>query len=120
MDYRVVSRSVAMALLAATSLFLPRADATSITFIATDLTDITLGENLWQYDYTVSGRNFLQSEFFDIYFDPSLFASLTAGPTPNSGWDVTILQQPNPVNIPPFNVGIFDAFALQNTPSLAD
>ena len=118
MGLPVVSRNAVMAVLAAALFFLPSAEATTITFVATDLTDVNPGENLWQYDYTVSGRNFLQSEFFDIYFDPLLFASLTAGPAPNSDWDVTILQQPNPVNIPPFDVGIFDAFALQNIPSL--
>jgi hypothetical protein len=82
------------------------------------LADATPGEDLWRYDYKVSGRSFVQSGFFDIYFDPDLFASLLAGPPPNADWDVTILQQPAPGNLPPFDTGIFDAFALTSDPSL--
>ena len=66
MSWRVVFQNAVMAVLISTVLFLPRARATTITFTATDLTDITAGQNLWQYDYTVSGRDFLQTEFFDI------------------------------------------------------
>src|SRR5262245_14490519 len=80
--------------------------ATKIEFVATDLVDITPGEDLWRYDYRVSGGTFLQNSFFDIYFDPLLYRDLTAGPAPNADWDVAILQQPNPANIPPFDRGI--------------
>ena len=93
--------------------------AARIEYVASDLADLTTGEDLWRYDYTVSGRNFLQSEFFDTYFPASLYEELVAGPTPTADWDVLILQQPNPVNFPPFDAGIFDAFALAGTPSLA-
>lgn len=93
--------------------------AARIDFAPTDLVDVTPGEDLWRYDYTVSGPSFQQSEFFDIYFDPSLYAMLTAGPAPNADWDVLILQQPNSANLPPFDVGIFDAFALVGSPSLS-
>ena len=94
------------------------AQAETIQFVATDLVDVNPGENLWQYDYTVSGHNFLQGEFFDIFFDPSLYSTLTAGPAPNADWDVAVLQQPNPANLPPFDTGIFDSFALINGASL--
>ena len=95
------------------------ARAGTIEYVATNLVDVTPGEDLWRYDYTVGGRAFLQSEFFDIYFAPNLYSSLTAGPAPNADWDVLILQQPNPVNLPPFDTGIFDAFALTDGPSLS-
>ncbi len=94
--------------------------ATTITFTASDLPDSTPGEDLWRYDYTVTGRSFLQSEFFDIYFEPNLYGTLTAGPAPDPGWDVLILQQPDPANLPPFDRGIFDAFALTDNPPLLD
>jgi hypothetical protein len=93
--------------------------ATTIGFVSVNLADVTPGDDLWRYDYIVSGRTFLQSEFFDIYFDPVLYGTLTALPAPNADWDVAILQQPNPVNLAPFNKGIFDAFALVPAPSLA-
>ena len=96
------------------------ARASVITFVATDLADVTVGEDLWRYDYSVSGRNFLQSEFFDIYFDPTRYRALSAGPAANADWDSIALQQPNPAVLPPFDVGIFDSFALVGGPSLAD
>jgi hypothetical protein len=93
--------------------------ATVIEYVATDLADDVAGEDRWRYDYTVSGRSFLESEFFDILFDPALYRDLAAGPAPNADWDVLILQQPNPANLPPFDAGIFDAFAVVTDPSLA-
>lgn len=93
--------------------------AATIYYEVSDLSDATAGEDLWRYEYTVSGRNFLQSEFFDIYFAPNLYGTLTAGPAPNPDWDVVILQQPNPANLPPFDRGMFDAFALTGSPSLS-
>jgi hypothetical protein len=71
---------------------------------------------LWRYDYTVSG-SFPQGWFFDIYFDSTLYQNLTDASAPNADWDV-FLVQPNPANIPPFDRGMFDAFALNN-PSLS-
>jgi hypothetical protein len=94
--------------------------ATTIEYVATDLVDLTPGEDLWRYDYTVSGRAFLSSEFFDIYFVPSVYGTLALEPTANTDWDVRILQQPNPVNLPPFDTGIFDAFASIDNASVAD
>ena len=95
------------------------AQATTIAYTASNLPDIVPGEDLWRYDYMVSDRSFLQSEFFDIYFSSALFGTLTAGPAPNADWDVAILQQPEPLNLPPFDRGMFDAFALNDAPSLS-
>jgi hypothetical protein len=95
------------------------AQAGTIDYVATDLADVTPGQDLWRYDYTVNGVSFLQGQFFDIYFAPALYATLTAGPAPNTDWDVIILQQPTPGNLPPFDTGIFDSFALTNGPSVS-
>jgi hypothetical protein len=95
------------------------APAATIFYTISDLSDTTPGEDLWRYEYAVSGRDFLASEFFDIYFDPNLYGTLTAGPAPSADWDVAILQQPNPANFPPFDRGMFDAFALTGGPSLS-
>jgi hypothetical protein len=95
------------------------AQAATIGFAATDVADAVPGEDLWRYDYTVSGVAFLQSQFFDIYFDPLLYGHLTPGPAPNADWDVLILVQPDPTVLPPFDRGRFDAFALTDNPSLA-
>ena len=69
--------------------------------------------------YRSQGARFFQSEFFDIYFNPLLYGTLMPGPALNAGWDTMVLQQPNPVNLPPFDRGIFDSSALVNNPSLA-
>ena len=106
---------IVMGLLASTV----SAYATTIEYTATDIADVTPGEDLWQYDYSIAGRNFVQAQFFDIYFDPALYGTLLSGPAPNPDWDVLILQQPAPANIPPFDTGIFDAFALGDGASLA-
>lgn len=42
------------------------AQAATITYTATNLADVTPGEDLWRYDYVVSGGDFLHSEFFDL------------------------------------------------------
>ena len=91
----------------------------TIEYAVTDIPDAVPGQNLWRDDYTVAGGPFLQGQFFDIYFNPLLYGTLTAGPAPGSGWDVMILQQPNPANLPPFDRGMFDAFALANNASLS-
>jgi hypothetical protein len=87
--------------------------------VVTDLADTSPGQDLWRYDYTVSGRTFLQSEFFDIFFSSTLYATLTSPTGPSADWDVAILQQPTPGNLPPFDRGMFDAFALTANPSLS-
>jgi hypothetical protein len=112
------AQRVILALVTAAA-FISNAHAATIHFVTTDLPDVTPGEDLWSYEYTVTGRSFLQSEFFDIYFDPALYGTLAPGPPLNAGWDTRILQQPNPVNLPPFDRGIFDSFALVDNPSLA-
>jgi hypothetical protein len=115
---RLVQRRI-LFLAVAAMCFLPcTVNATTVHFVATDLSDATPGEDLWRYDYTVGGQTFSQGQFFDVLFDPLLYGALTAGPSPSSDWDVAVLQQPNPVNLPPFDRGIFDAFALVNDPSI--
>jgi hypothetical protein len=91
--------------------------AATIEFVATDLLDVVPGEDLWRYDYTVTGHTFLQSQYFDVLFDPLLYASLVDGPAPNADWDVTLLQPITPTNPPPFDIGMFNAAALIDNPS---
>lgn len=93
--------------------------AATISYVATNIADTTIGEDLWRYDYAVTGAVFGAAESFEIYFDASLFRGLVAGPAPTAEWDVLVLQQPNPANIAPFDLGIFNAFALQGNPSLS-
>lgn len=92
------------------------ANAVSITYEAIDLPDTTLGEDLWEYRYTVSG-SLAANEGFSIFFDPLNYASLESpAPTVNPDWDVLVLQ---PDAFLPDD-GVYDALALANNPSLSD
>jgi len=94
------------------------ASATTIVYTATDLTDINQGEDLWRYDYVVSGFGFDADYGFTIFFAPDRYASLsnplpdtddTAGTSTDPDWDIW-LAQPD-LNLP--EDGWFDALALQ-------
>jgi hypothetical protein len=93
------------------------AQAATITFEAIDLDDVNVGEDLWQYSYTLSEHDFLNEYGFAIYFSPDLYANLQ-DPVPAVGddWDVMSFQ-PDP-NVP--SDGWYDALALVDHASLED
>ncbi len=94
------------------------ANATAISYIATDLADINPGEDLWQYSYMVTGDNFAANTGFAIEFENSLFLLSTAQPTsPNSDWDVSTYESPY---YDPGEISVYDAFAKVNNASLAN
>ena len=95
------------------------ARAGTITYQATDLTDTTPGEDLWQYHYVLSGFTFSLDFGFDIFFplsDGFLVGDIKNTPPPNADWD-TLALQPDP-GLPAD--GLYDALALVNNASLAD
>ena len=93
------------------------ANATAISYIATDLTDVNQGEDLWQYSYAVSNNTFAVDTGFTIYFDLGLYDLLDPPPTaPNTDWDI-LTWDPDP-SLP--GDGAFDAYALVDNASLAD
>lgn len=95
------------------------ASALTIQFTATDLTDTTPGEDLWQYTYTVSGGPVNANEGFTIYFDYLLYSDLEDPPPPvNADWDIATVQPSTSPN--PTANGFYDALALVSGASLAD
>lgn len=64
--YRVITR-----LLIAVSLIMtPRlVSASAIQFNVIDLTDTTLGEDLWWYQYHIDGFTFSPDQGFTVYFN---------------------------------------------------
>lgn len=89
--------------------------ATTITSVATDLTDTAAGEDLWQIEYTVSDYTFNADQGFTIWFDLGLYEELTiisAGS--GSDWDVLVW---NPDSSIPDD-GAYDALALVDNASL--
>ena len=92
-------------------------NATVISYVATDLADETAGEDLWAYSYTVSAHTFAADTGFTIYFDLGLYDFLDpASITPNDDWDVVTWD---PDGLLPDD-GAYDAYALNDSASLAD
>lgn len=93
------------------------AHAITITYEAIDLLDTTTGEDLWEYQYTVSDTTFTADTGFTIYFDLGLYDLLDPFPvSPSSDWWVTTWDPDS--NIP--DDGAFDALALVDSPTLAN
>ncbi|MGD8845029.1 MAG: PEP-CTERM sorting domain-containing protein [Desulfobacteraceae bacterium] len=93
------------------------AHAINILYQATDLADKSVGEDLWQYTYTVTDHTFAVDTGFTIYFDYQLYGAIDPSPlSPNADWDV-LTWDPD-TGIP--DDGAFDAYALTDNASLAD
>jgi hypothetical protein len=93
-------------------LFLNGSLATTIEFEAVDLQN-----NLWQYNYFVSGRTFSADQDFTIFFDYHRYGQLQSPPPAiNSDWSVIVLQPD--LKLP--DNGAYDALALVDGASLAD
>lgn len=86
---RVVLRAILCALI----LGIPSAaSATTIEFEAIDLTNVTPGQDLWQYNYFVSNFTFQANQGFSIVFNRNLFSTLQDPPPfVNSDWNVIVL-----------------------------
>ena len=92
------------------------ANATAISYTATDLTDVGTGD-LWEYSYTVSDNIFAADTGFTVYFDLGLYDLLDPAPVaPNLDWDV-LTWDPDP-SLP--DDGAYDAYAWVDGASLAD
>lgn len=91
---------------------------TAISYIATDLDDVTEGEDLWQYTYTVTGNGFAQGTGFTVEFENSLFVLSATQPTaPNSNWEVSTYESPYYL---PGEISVYDAYAMVDNASLAN
>lgn len=91
--------------------------ALAIQFRVTDLVNTTPGEDLWRYDYRVGNRAFMTGQGFFIEFDYNTVRQLQdPPPAVNGDWDPQVTQ---PDLILTDN-GLYDAWALVDSPSLAD
>lgn len=94
------------------------AQATTIEYSATNLADLIAGEDLWRYDYRVSGTSFAAFSGFDIFFPVAqgfVFGDLGSAVPANADWDAFAIQA-DPL-LP--SDGAFDAQAQTNGASLA-
>jgi hypothetical protein len=93
------------------------AHAITILYQTSDLVDTTVGEDLWQYAYTVSDHTFTADTGFTIYFDYTQYAGIDPNPfSPNADWDV--LTWDTDTLLP--DDGAYDAYAVKDNASLAD
>ncbi len=92
---------------------LSNVSAITITYSTNDLPDVNQ-EDLWQYDYVVSGYSFNEFEGFTIFFDSNLYNFITPL---NAGadWDIFDTQPNADLSLE----GIYDAMALVDSPDLS-
>lgn len=93
------------------------AHAVTISATATNLTDTTPGQDLWQIQYTVSNLSITTGQGFSIFFDFTLYGNLQSPPqSANTGWNLLSVQPDELLE----SDGFFDALAMQDAPSLAN
>ncbi len=91
--------------------------AVTVRYEATDLQDITVGNDLWQYSYAVTDHTFNNDNGFSIYFDAQSYSDLQdPAPSVNTDWSIFVFQPDN--SLP--DDGVYDAFSLSDGASLVD
>ncbi len=89
----------------------------AIRYEASNLSDLTPGEDLWRYTYTITEFTFQTNQGFSIFFDHSLYAELeNPPPFVNADWSVITVQP----DILLRQAGFYDGQALRSDPSLAN
>ena len=92
------------------------AHAVSGIYERVDLPDVVAGQDLWRYDYRITG-SFEPFGGFNLLFDPARYAALSnAQPGASADWDV-LLVQPNVALPAP---GLFTATRLSTGSALND
>ena len=92
----------------------PAAQAITITYTATDLADVVVGEDLWQSSYTLSGFVFQANQGFTIYSAYNLYKNLSAASV-HPDWDLLVIQPDTGIPAD----GFYDNLALVNGASLS-
>jgi hypothetical protein len=88
--------------------------AAKLSAVVIEFKVIDLGQNLFQYRYSVSGIAFKADQELDIRFNPALFGTLSNGVAGNN-FNLLLLEPNNP----PGAFGDYRALALANNPSAA-
>ena len=89
----------------------------SLVFTATDLTDTTPGQDLWEFKYSLSGLALSANQGFTVMFDRTLFGLLQdPPPAAKADWNVLAVQPDLFLG----SDGFYDALAVRDTPSVTD
>jgi len=110
-------KSLVIALIAATAVAgaAREAGAGVIAYEARDLPDVVVGQDLWEYEYFLSGFVFGVDEGFTVYASDALYQDLVIPVAPGADWDALAFEPDVVLNSP----GGYDALALVGGPSLA-
>ena len=74
----------------------------------------SLGANLYEYTYQITGLTLLTNQELDLVFGPSMYGTISNGTAP-AGFDVALFQPNSPAGAN----GLFSLLALTNNPSFA-
>lgn len=111
-----LGRRLSTGLLAGVVLATGAAQAVTIVHAPVDLPDLLPGQDLWRYDYQVSG-SFEAFGGFNLIFDPSGYAALSdIQPVASADWDAFAVQ-PDPALPAP---GLLTATRLSTGSALGD
>ncbi len=87
----------------------------SLMFQAVDLADVVVGQDLWEYDYALSGTGLLSGQGLTIFFDYQNYKLLQNPPPPVAGWDLLSVQPDTLLT----SAGFFDALSSNNVANLS-
>ena len=92
------------------------AQAVTVHYESVDLPDLIVGEDLWRYDYRVTG-GFEPFGGFNLLYDPARYGALSdAQPSASTDWDVFVIQPDAALPAP----GLFTATRLTAGAALND
>jgi len=90
------------------------AGAGVIEYEARDLPDVLAGQDLWEYEYFLSGFVFGLNEGFTIYASDTLYRELVIPAAPGADWDAVAFEP----DVVLGSAGGYDALAQVPAPSL--
>lgn len=97
--------------------FIIQVQAITVSYTLTDLIDVEIGKDLWEYSYFIEDAVFDEFYGFQIFFENDSYVELIdPAPFVNDDWDVLVFQKD------PFfgDPAIYDAMALTDNASLDD
>jgi len=91
-----------------------KAQAATLQYQAVDLPDLVIGQDLWRYDYRVTG-SFETFGGLNLLYEPATYLALAdPQPSPSANWDVSVVQPDAALAAP----GLFIATRLTDTAAL--
>lgn len=91
-----------------------QSQAATLQYETVDLPDLVIGQDLWRYDYRVTG-SFETFGGLNLLYDPAKYLALSdPQPSPSANWDVSVVSPNTALPAP----GLFGATRLTDAPAL--